>query len=342
MKRYGDVRRLRWRGRLSEHYFVRVIDSATKKSTWRSTGFTDRELADAVVHRWQLEAIRGDDAPHDDAKMADAIALWEQQVTLGRSANYQNAIRSLAKRWTEVFGATTVRSICDVRLTAYVAELIGLQRKARTINQDIKCLRAFFGWCVERGWRERNPVTRHLRLPETYVVPRVLAADEEERLLYTAKLRGERIYGYVLLLLSTGFRSRLGETVLWEHVDLVSGAWQIPAPLMKSRREYRAAVAPRLLAWMRRQEHNGGAIIGRGMRREWECVREAAGLPTLKRHDLRRNFVTVCRQSGVKLEVAMALSDHTCAQTMMAHYRRVDVSETKTALESMERRIPDA
>ena len=288
----------------------------------------------AIVHRWQLDAIRGAElaiAP----EIADALAQWSGFCTMGRSHNYSRIIAAFLRRVVPAFRVYTFATLSDCEILAYIQMRINSGCKPRTINLDIEMLRYFGSWCIEHGWLIRNPVHRHLHVPVPYTAPRVLTEDEEVRLLAAAAALHDRAYGFVLLLLETGFRSYLACHVRWEHVDIARGEWHIPAELAKSRREYFQPIAPRLFTWLRTHAAPNGYIYGPGARDWWYIIRARSGLPDLKRHDLRRNFVTRCRRSGILVEITMALSDHTDVRTMMAVYRRVSIDDSRGALHTV-------
>jgi integrase len=335
MTRYGDIRRMTWRGRLSEKFYVRVVDG--EHSTWRCTGFADRELAEAIVHRWQLEVITGTrTAEPASVPTADAIRMWVEQTSMGHSRRYGECLRSAARRWTAECGHLAVSEISEDVVTQYITRKVTDGKAARTVNLDLRLLRLFFSWCIERRMITRSPVSRRLRMPEPMSTPRVLDAGDDERLLAAAARVSERAYGYVLCLLTTGFRSHLAAHVEWLHVDLPACMWRIPAALLKSRREYHQPIAPSMYAWLNEHVKTAGKIFGTYARRIWPRIRKDAGVDGIKQHDLRRTFVTLARRVHVDLEVAMALSDHQDVRTMMKYYRRVNTSETKNAIDRID------
>jgi integrase len=320
-----------WRGRLSEKYYVRVVDGA--HNTWKCTGFADRELAEAIVHRWQLEVITGTRTPApSNVLTAEAIRMWVEQTSIGHSRRYGECLRSAARRWTAEYGQLSVSAITEDVVTQYIMRKVCDGKAPRTVNLDLRLLRLFFSWCVERCMITRSPVSRRLRMPEPMSTPRVLDAGEDERLLAAAARVSERAYGYVLCLLTTGFRSHLASHVEWPHVDLPACMWRIPASMLKSRREYHQPIAPSMYKWLGDHVQAAGKIFGTYARRIWSRIRKDAGVDGIKQHDLRRTFVTLARRVHVDLEVAMALSDHQDVRTMMKYYRRVNASETKQAI----------
>lgn len=336
MRRYGDIRKLTWRGRTSARWYVRVHDDS--RSTWKCTGFSDRDCAEAIVRRWQIEAITGASAPSPgmDRTVADALELWRAQATFGRSKRYAQCIVSASRRWGEAFGGLPMREFIEAVITRYITQRAGEGKAPRTINLDLRLLRLFTAWCREEGMLRGNIVSRRLHMPEPIAVPRVLSDGDDARLLAAAAKISERVYGYVLCLLTTGFRSHLASHVEWPHVDMGARMWRIPAVLLKSKREYRQPIAARLCDWLSAHWHETGKIFGTYARRVWPKLRAEAGLAGLKQHDLRRTFITRARQAGVKLEVAMELSDHRDVRTMMRFYRRIDVSEAREAIERID------
>lgn len=334
MERYGDIRRLTWRGMVRRRYYVRVYRD-DGKTTWKCTGFADRECAEAVVKRWQLEAIQGAGAPKTPS-VSEAIATWSELRAAGRSYNYGRLLAAFAKRTRAAFFARPIASMTNQDIAAYILTRVR-ECTPRTVNLDIKLFRDFFSWCIERDYIARNPASNRMLLPVPHEAPIALTAEEEARLLACAREFGERQYGFVLLLLETGFRSWLASHLRWQNIDLERGIWKIPAAMMKSRREYTQPISSVLLAWLRTQTPDDEYLFGPcALVTWWKSIRARAGMPTLKRHDLRRNFVTRCRRAGVPVEVAAALSDHADIRTMMSVYRRVDETDTRAALERID------
>src|SRR5581483_3631209 len=70
-------------------------------------------------------------------------------------------------------------------------------------------------------------------------------------------------------------------------------------------------------------------------RRSWQKACEAAEVPTLKFHDLRRTAVRNMRRAGVSQVVRMRISGHR-TDSMERRYNIVDVEDMKNAKALME------
>jgi integrase len=336
MERYGEVRKLAWRGRISERWYVRVHRDGGR-NTWRCTGFRNRAEAEAQVHAWQMDALNGRGRYGAAPPALKALGEWLAVVTLGRSPNYTRCVTAFVRRMTAVLDGRAVDTIQDADFVAWATRRLDAGLAPRTVNLDLTLARMFCSWCVERGWLPRNPVSRRMRVLVPQTRPRVIDDAETARLLDAAAVCGERAVGYVLCMLATGFRSGLVHALRWQHVDLDAGMWRIPAALLKSRREYVHPIAPCMLSWLRlHAAPDDGYVFGPGARAWWYAIRERAGMPTLKRHDLRRTFITRCRRAEIPMEITMALSDHKDVRTMLTVYRRVDECDTRQALARLE------
>jgi len=340
VRKYHDVRKLNWRGQgPSKKYYVRVVEP-DGRTTWKNTGFTDLEAAEAIVKRWQADAIAGVEPTNLPPALLVAFRRWQRDALIGRSWRYQEIVERVVQRAIRTVGVNFgVADLSESVIADFTRSCVAAGYAPSTINLYLTILSIALNYFVKQKWIERNFVVRAFYVPQEEKQPRIITPEEEARLLAIAAEHPDpRHYGYVLLLLATGFRSGLAGRVRWEHVDLIAGMWRIPAKLMKSRREYVQPIAPRILDWLRTHAKPSGHIFGPGADKWWGPIRERAGLPTLKQHDLRRTFVTKCRRAGVTLEATMALSDHHDLRTMTQFYRRVDETDTREALERIEKK----
>lgn len=82
--------------------------------------------------------------------------------------------------------------------------------------------------------------------------------------------------------------------------------------------------------------HRAGEPI-KEFRRPWKRACEAAGVPELKFHDLRRTAVRNMRRAGVAQVVRMRITGHR-TDSMERRYNIVDIDDIKSAKELMQRR----
>jgi integrase/recombinase XerD len=75
---------------------------------------------------------------------------------------------------------------------------------ARTAAKELERLRAFFRFCVENGWLDKNPAT-NLKAPQVKINPRI-PFDEQEVQNITAQAKDARELAFILTLRHTGLR----------------------------------------------------------------------------------------------------------------------------------------
>jgi len=65
-----------------------------------------------------------------------------------------------------------------------------------------------------------------------------------------------------------------------------------------------------------------------GLRKRWDEVRKAAGLPTLRMYDLRHTGITRMAEAGVPMPVAMSFAGH-ITQKMQQHYIAISMASQR-------------
>lgn len=165
------------------------------------------------------------------------------------------------------------------------------------------------------------------------------------------------LYPMVMLALQTGLRRSTLLQLQWQHVDIEEGVWNIPAQMMKRRHNYRAPLtetARRLLVEYRHQIKRQlagdedvtqrlartarlfGLSTKTNISRVFKGACKRGGLPDLKFHDLRRIFYNRCREKGIPMETAMALTDHRSIVTVKEHYGRASEAELRSAVQRLD------
>ena len=70
-----------------------------------------------------------------------------------------------------------------------------------------------------------------------------------------------------------------------------------------------------------------------GIRKPWEAVRRVAGVPWLRRHDLRHTAITRMAEAGVPIPVIMGIAGHVSAQRY-THYTSVSMAAKWLAVQA--------
>ena len=80
----------------------------------------------------------------------------------------------------------------------------------------------------------------------------------------------------------------------------------------------------------------GTPIDPRNLDRQWHDLREDAGLPSLRFHDLRHSCATILAELGVHPRVAMAMLRHSQISMTMDTYTHVASAMQRAAAASLE------
>jgi integrase len=151
-------------------------------------------------------------------------------------------------------------------------------------------------------------------------------------------------------LLLSGWREGEALTLGWDHVDFGRGVATLPDT--KVGRSVRQLGAPALavLDSMRAYRQAGNRFVFPGAKpgshftdtaRVWDAVRNAAGLPEIRLHDLRHAFASVAASGGLTLTLIGSLLGHTDASTT-ARYAHLVESSRKRAAEMTSTAVADA
>jgi integrase len=68
-----------------------------------------------------------------------------------------------------------------------------------------------------------------------------------------------------------------------------------------------------------------------GLKKPWDEVRKAAGVPWFRIHDMRHTAITRMAEAGVPMPVIMSFSGHLTAR-MMAHYTQISEQAKRAAV----------
>jgi integrase len=206
-------------------------------------------------------------------------------------------------------------------------------------NKSLTMLRTMFArahdWRVFTGENPASRVRKYTRPSRTRFV------QPEEMPALMAVLQRERldIQCFFLLCLLVGCRRTEGLTLKWVDLDLDGGLWHksrtktgfahtIPIPLSLLQR---LDALPRLNDWVfaTKQGHWCRSVASE----RWTVIRQAAGLPDVTIHDLRRSCASWLASSGTNLAViGRGVLNH----TSLAHtgiYARLHTAPVAQALE---------
>jgi integrase len=192
-----------------------------------------------------------------------------------------------------------------------------------------------FALAVLWKMRKDNPV-RGVQRNQEHKRRRYLSPHELSRLVKALHEHHNSQAADVLrLLLLTGARKTEVLSATWNQIDLTKGIWTKPAAATKQRTEHTiplSAPARQLLEKIRKQNETAKFVFPgpgpRGYRtsvkRDWAQVCKAAGIPSLRVHDLRHSYASQLASAGVGLHLIGRLLGHTQPQTTHRYAHLLD------------------
>ena len=222
-------------------------------------------------------------------------------------------------------------------------------------NRCIALLSKMFNLAERWGLRPdgSNPC-HHVEKYKERARERYLSGEELARLgsvLVEAEQDNSELPQVILairLLLFTGCRLNEILTLRWEHVDFEGACFRLPDTKTGARVVPLNAPALEALGEAIRLQGNPFVIPGANpgahlvnLNKPWRRIRQRAGIPDVRIHDLRHSHGAVAAAAGLGLPIIGRLLGHTQAQTTL-RYSHVAMDPARAASEEVGRRIADA
>ena len=216
-------------------------------------------------------------------------------------------------------------------------------------GQCVMLLSAMLSYAVSRGWRADNPAAG-VKKPPIKKMERFLSQQEITRLAEAinaeAARNGNPYPGAAIkLLMLTGCRRSEVLTLEWSHVDIERACLFLPDSKTGAKTVYLNAPALALLQSLPRLEGNPHVFPGdrqgaeyKTIDKVWYRVRDVAGLPGLRLHDLRHTFASIGAIGGLGLPVIGAMLGHHDTATT-ARYAHLSADPIRAANEAIGARI---
>lgn len=189
-------------------------------------------------------------------------------------------------------------------------------------------------------------------------IGRVLADDEQERLLEVAKSNPEwaHVYCAAVLAANTSMRGVEIKHVRRMDVDLNTKALHIrksknegskrvlplndaalaAVKMMADRADELGHSKPEHYLWCANQHHKlNPTMPGRKWDTAWRALRDAAGLRGLPFHDLRHTVVTRLLEAGESDHVVESITGH-LSRRMLEHHSHIRLTAKKAALDRLQ------
>jgi integrase len=316
-----------------------------------------RKLAIEARARFQ----RGEDPAQERKDARDAMTMnrfWEVYYT--RHAEPKTRPRTLAE-YERVWMTALKPCLGTLQLPALTTDLLEkqiMERHRRTpykANRALSLLSAMLSKAVLWGYIERNPCRGIARNPEYARDIRPLSADEHRALLRALdEERREGDFAAAVafeLIMFTG--ARQGEVLhaRWAHFEFHADGRAFWNKLATDTKQKRVARVPlvksiadriRVLHGIARPTDSthyicpslsDPAVKRYDLKSPWRRVRKAAGLETLRLHDLRHDFISSLAIQGVPLETVGRVAGHNNIRTTQRYAHFADAAlEAVTAV----------
>lgn len=175
--------------------------------------------------------------------------------------------------------------------------------------------------------RADNPAKGIPRNPENKRA-RYLSQAEIARLSQALNKHPSRVAADAIrLILLTGCRRGEALSATWTQFDLERGIWTKPSAHTKQKKEHRvplSAPAIQLLQDIRDRQPADEPHVFPGretgehlksLKQPWTAIRERAGIPDVRLHDLRHSFASILVSQGLSLPLIGAMLGHTTPAT---------------------------
>lgn len=333
------------------HRFVACVRVPTvagpKKQKWKTLRATSVRDAKAEARSTAVELVAEADAAIAEARAAehrgagdsdfDAWAAWwlEQQAP-HLKPTYLATVRNDLDAWlVPYFGKRPIGSISRQDVEALQRHLLTQSKRRRgskpmgpkRVNNLVGTLSSLLNYAAERGWLAANPCAKVKPIP-VVERPHDWWTAEQTR-TFLASVEGSPWRPLWAFLIGTG--ARLGEArgLLWRSVHSARGQvtiernWPINAKEPTTPKTGRMRTLPLVPELVQLLEPMRGAsntlVFGEGERpfryeaMRWAFTRatKAAGLPSIRLHDLRHSAASQVVSAGASLYEAQALLGHT-------------------------------
>lgn len=275
----------------------------------------------------------------------EAFKSWRQMLE-GKILRHQRSVRygkdcdDLFKRNLESLKAKKLSQITrtDVRR---VFEAVG--KKAQTqANRTLALVSVVFNHAIDEGTLQGpNPASGIDRYPEVKRSRRILPAEMAGFLTAVEAESNATIRDYVLLSLYGAARRSNVLAMEWAEIDLETSIWHVPGAKTKNGDPLDVPLEPEEVEILKRRKEAADddrwVFPGTGKtghlvepKAGWKRIRDSAGMPDLRLHDLRRTNASYQADEGASpLVIGRAIGDKSPAA--VAVYTRVDLDPVRAA-----------
>ncbi len=296
----------------------------------------------ADAQRWardrEVAIDRGDEPPSRSAlrrtTFGDLIDRYVVEVTPTKRSAESERLR-LGKMRLHNMASLSLADLSAAAITGYRdgrAALVKpgtIARELGLLHTIIEVARRDWGFCIPQ-----NVVGQVRRLPVRNARDRRLERDELVRLrMAVSSNRNKLVAPAIYLAIETALRRGELLDLRWQYIDLLNRTAHVPHTKTGAARTIPLtdrAVA--ILQALARSEERVFPMSAMALRLSWNRVRERAGMPDLRFHDLRHEAISRFAEMGLTAAELAVISGHRDPRMLMryTHLRPADLAKKLT------------
>ncbi|PLX37825.1 MAG: hypothetical protein C0606_06045 [Hyphomicrobiales bacterium] len=312
----------------------------------------NRSQAEGVLMARKAAIFEGTYRPRRKATpttLADFIPTFLDAKRHLRTANKYR--QQLIQHLAPFFGKKPIESISSRDCLAYYNARLDTDAAVATVNGEMACLKSLFSEAQRVGISQTNPAKGIKLKNPNNVRDRILSQDETARLFDAAARTADFMRPLFHVLFHTGMR--LGEALSLRWADVQFEHNCIVVRDSKSgegrRIPLRDVLGDELVAWKPHARGSQWVFPGRydtskphnNVRKGWARLCAAAGVESLRPHDLRHNFTSQLQAAGVSDSIIMSITGHK-THVMLHRYSHSNDQMRMEAMKALPSMAPKA
>ena len=308
-------------------FFLRYKDASGKTCHQKIGRTTDINLAEARKQAKLLKAeitANGRD-PRAEVKAQKAVLtmdeLWKEYEAFAepRKRSFKRDEQIYRLQVQPTFGKVRINLINRQQIQTLMAKLMKTGLAAASVDHVAKLIRRMLGLAVQWDKLDRNPASRIELFNEDNQVEHYLDDEQLQRLVSVLQTYPAKEVALIcMFLLATGCRVNEALTAEWKLIDRQNRIWRVAASNSKSGKSRAVPLSDAALDVLDQIGTEGKfdyvftnpdtELPFVHIRHTWGRIREKAGMPWLRLHDLRHSFASMLVNAGCSLyTVQMAL-----------------------------------
>lgn len=316
-------------------YYLRYKDKGGKTRHFRlgTTKQITLAQARAMAKEKQAEVRLGADPSGDLRKQRAVMTFREftEEYYLPWAYAHKRSARDdenrLRQRLLPAFGDQALNTITRKQLVEFHLSLKEIGLKGATSDHFIKIVRSMMNHAIKLDLITSNPASKIALFNEPNQVENILNETQLQDLMAVLKTdKNIMVCNIAMFLLSTGARLSEGLNAKWSEFDLPNRTWRIPATNSKSKKVRSVPLNDSLLEILHSIQPSPALRTGylftnprtndrvKTVHRAWYKIREQAGVPFLRIHDLRHMYASFMVNANVPIYTVSQVLGHSSTQ----------------------------